>query len=54
MKTTFQTTRRWLLTLAVAAVLALTAAYSPILLDGTAGTHLTSAAFACSHSAGGC
>lgn len=54
MNTILHNSRRWLLTLAVAAILALTAAYSPVLLDGTAGTNLTSAAFACSNSTGGC
>jgi hypothetical protein len=50
----FVRTRRWLLTLVVAAVLAVTASYAPVLLDGTAGTSLTTAAFACSHMGGGC
>lgn len=54
MNTTLQNGRRWLLTLTVAALLALTAVYTPVLLDGAAGTNLTSPAAACSNSSGGC
>ncbi len=54
MNTILQNGRRWLLTLTVAAILALSTAYAPVLLDGTAGTNLTTAAFACSNSPGGC
>jgi hypothetical protein len=50
----FARSRRWLLTLAVAAVLAVTASYAPVLLDGATGTSLTAAAFACSAPGGGC
>lgn len=52
--TRFTLARRWLLTLVVAAVLAVTAAYAPVLLDGATGTSLTPAAFACPHTGGGC
>jgi hypothetical protein len=54
MNTILHNGRRWLLTLAVAAILALTAAYSPVLLDSATGTHLTTAAFACGIPGGGC
>lgn len=47
-------TRRWLLTLVIAAILAVTAAYSPMLIDQTAGTNLTNAVYACGPSGGGC
>lgn len=46
--------QRWLLTLVVAAVLALAATYTPVVLDATAGTNLTNTAFACGAPSGGC
>ena len=46
--------RRRVLTLVVAAILAVAAAYAPVLLDGTAGASLTPTASACSHNGGGC
>lgn len=47
-------TRRHLVVLAVAALIAITAAYAPIALDQMASTSLTPAAFACGHSGSGC
>jgi hypothetical protein len=46
--------RRWLLTLVVAALLAVGAAYSPVLLDGLAGTDLNPTAAACQGPGSGC
>lgn len=51
--TTFQI-RRHVAVLMIAAVVALSAAYAPALLDGVAGTSLTNVAAACSGNAGGC
>jgi len=48
------TTRRRLLVLAFAAFLAVGASYAPVVLDGMAGTTLTTAAFACGMPGGGC
>jgi hypothetical protein len=45
--------RRWLLTLVVAAMLAVTAAYAPVVLDNLAGTTLITSAYA-SQGQGGC
>ena len=47
-------TLRHLVVLAVAAFIALTAAYAPVVLDEMASTTLTPAAFACGHTGGGC
>ena len=49
-----QSSRRWVFTVVIATVLALTTAYTPIVLDGLAGTDLTPAAFACGHPTGEC
>lgn len=46
--------RQRLLVLVVAAFLALAAAYTPVLLDGVAGTSLTPTSFACGNPHGGC
>ncbi|MEM7132853.1 MAG: hypothetical protein AAF702_41505 [Chloroflexota bacterium] len=46
--------RRHMVALMIAAVVALSAAYAPVVLDGVAGTILTEAALACTASAGGC
>ena len=46
--------RRRLLVLLVALFLAFGASYAPVVLDGMAGTTLTTAAFACQHPGGGC
>lgn len=54
---TLYAVRRRLVVLTVATLLALSAAYAPILLDGAAGTAMTSSVFACdaqSSSGGGC
>ncbi len=48
------TIRRRLLVLFVALFLAFGASYAPVVLDGTAGTTLTPAVFACSPPGGGC
>ncbi len=48
------TTRRRLLVLAFAAFLAIGASYAPVVLDGMAGTTLTTTAFACEHPGAGC
>lgn len=50
----FARVRRRVLTLVVAAVLAVAAAYAPVLLDGTAGANWTSTVLACGHPGGGC
>jgi hypothetical protein len=52
--TLFQSSRRWLLTLVVAAILALTAAYAPVVVDNLAGTALTPQAYACHPTGVGC
>jgi hypothetical protein len=52
--TLFQSSRRGLLTLVVAAILALTAAYAPVVVDNLAGTTLTPQAYACQYPGGGC
>lgn len=49
-----QNVRRHLVVLAIAAFVALTAAYAPMVLDEMAATDLTPAVFACGHSTGGC
>ena len=55
MKQTFLlNTRRRLLVLTFAALLALGAAYAPVVLDSLASTALTPAAFACGPMGGGC
>lgn len=51
--TTLQIRRR-MVTLMIAAAIALSATYAPALLDGTTGTSLTSVAAACSGNHGGC
>lgn len=55
MKQTFLlNTRRRLLVLTFAALLALGAAYAPVVLDSLASTALTPAAYACGPMGGGC
>jgi hypothetical protein len=46
--------RRWLLTLVVAALLAVSASYAPVLLDELAAMALTPQAFACQPGGSGC
>lgn len=52
--TLFQSSRRWLLTLVVAAILAITAAYAPVMVDNLAGTALVTSAYACQGPTGHC
>lgn len=47
-------TRRRLVVLVAATILALTAAYTPVLLDGLAGTDLTPQVYACQPAGTGC
>ena len=47
-------TRRWLVMLAIAALIAVSASYAPVVLDEMANTNLTPAAFACGPASGGC
>jgi hypothetical protein len=55
MNRTFLTnTRRRLLVLTLAAVLALSASYAPVVLDSMASTALTPAVLACGAPGGGC
>ena len=53
MLTTFVATRRWLVALIVAAMVA-TAAYGPVLLDEVAGLSVSTPAYACNQPGGGC
>ncbi len=48
------TIRHRTLTLAVAALIALSALYAPMLLDGAAGTSMTTTVAACNGHSGGC
>lgn len=50
----FQSGRRFLLTLFLAFSIALSIAYTPMLLDHLFGTTFTSAAYACQHPGGSC
>jgi hypothetical protein len=51
----FTASRRWALGVVLAALVALAAVYTPVVLQETAGVDLTSAAYACgSHTGGGC
>ena len=52
--TLLSNTRRRLLVLVLAAFLAIGASYAPVMLDGMAGTTLTTTAFACTPPGGGC
>ena len=52
--TNVQSIRRRVATLAVAALIALSAAYAPMLLDEVAGTSMTGTVNACGNSTGGC
>ena len=51
---TLFTIRRRMTTLAIAALIALSAAYAPMLLDEVAGTSMTGTVNACSGANGGC
>lgn len=46
--------RRRLIALTLAGLLALSAAYTPVLLDAMAGTSTVNAAMACDHQGAGC
>lgn len=52
--TLFQRSHRWLLTLIVAAILAVAAAYAPVLVDNLTGTALVTSAYACQGQGGYC
>ncbi len=54
MNTTFVSTRRWLAALIVAAVVAVTAAYGPVLLSEGAGMDAGTPVYACNAAGGGC
>ncbi len=54
MNTRLNQSRRGLITLVVATLLALSAAYAPVLLDGVAGTSMATQAYACQPNGGGC
>ena len=49
-----QRSRRWLLIVVVATLLALTGSSTPLLLDVLTGSALVSPAYACQHHGGGC
>jgi hypothetical protein len=53
MITTFVATRRWLVALIVAVIVA-TAAYGPVLLDEVAGLSVSTPVYACQGPPGGC
>jgi hypothetical protein len=53
MITTFVATRRWLVALLVAVMVA-TAAYGPVLLDEVAGLSVSTPVYACQGPPGGC
>lgn len=54
MKLAFSNIRHHLLVLVLAAFVALSAAYTPVMLDAMAGSAITAAAYACTNSSGGC
>ncbi len=49
-----QTSRRWIVALVVAVMVAVTAAYGPVLLDEVAGISVSTPAYACNQPGGGC
>ncbi len=51
---TIRNVRRHMLTLVIAALVALSAAYAPVFLDEMAGTSMTAAVSACAGTTGGC
>ena len=53
MTTGMQTTRRWIVALVIAAMVAVTAAYGPVALE-VAGVEAGTPAFACGHNGTGC
>ena len=50
---TIRNARRHMLSLVIAALVALSAAYAPVLLDEMAGTSIVTSANACGHQTGG-
>lgn len=50
----FQTSRRWLVALAVAALVAVTVTYGPVLLEEVAGVAVSMPVYACNPPGGGC
>ena len=51
----FQTSRRWLVALLVAALVVVTAAYGPVLFDEVAGVSVSAPVYACQPAGGaGC
>ena len=53
--TRFTTSRRWALGLLLAVLVALSAVYTPVVLQEVAGVNATTTAFACgAHGGGGC
>lgn len=49
-----QNVRNWVLMLALAVMLAVGAVAAPAVIDGVAGTHMSSAVHACDGNNGGC
>ena len=49
-----QTSRRWLVALSIAVMVAVTAAYGPVLLQEVAGIAVSTPAYACYQPGGGC
>ena len=49
-----QTSRRWLMPLIVAALVAVMVAFGPVLLEQTAGVSVSTPVYACQAPAGGC
>jgi hypothetical protein len=52
--TRFTTSRRWALGLLLAVLVALSAVYTPVVLQEVAGVNATTPAFACGPHSGGC
>ena len=49
-----QTSRRWIVALLVAAMVAVTAAYGPVLLEEVASLSVSTPVYACNQHGGGC
>jgi len=49
-----QTSRRWLVALVMAALVIVTLAYGPVLLEQVAGVSVSTPVYACQAPAGGC
>lgn len=50
----FQTSRRWFVAVLVAAMVVITAAYGPVLLNEVAGVSVSTPVYACNGAGGGC